>query len=84
LETEELELSTTVLARYYYYGLSKCKYAKTTFGIVSKISSRRLGPCFPALSILLSGEQSTAAAITGKGTTKKIFTICNFVYVKNY
>jgi hypothetical protein len=31
----------------------------------------RLGPCFPALSILLSGEQSTAGATTGKGTTKR-------------
>jgi hypothetical protein len=40
LETEELELSTTVLARYYYYGLSKYFYAKTTFGTVCKISSQ--------------------------------------------
>jgi hypothetical protein len=42
LETEELELSTTVLARYSYadYNISKFKNAKTTFGTVCKISSQ--------------------------------------------
>jgi hypothetical protein len=38
---------------------------------------RRLGPCFPALSILLSGEQSTAGATTGKGTTRRYIQFIN-------
>ncbi len=38
---------------------------------------RRLGLCFPALSILLSGEQSTAGATTGKGTKRRYLQFVN-------